>query len=76
MSVRFIAGEFIEQGEAPTTAHPDAHFVIFDTIRKELEQAVAAASQPTSFVPFATGAHAPAALQSKHVPHAPSEPAG
>jgi CDGSH-type Zn-finger protein len=31
----------IEQGEAPTTAHPDAHFVIFDTIRKEFEQAVA-----------------------------------
>src|SRR5262249_6642648 len=33
----------IEQGEAPTTAHPDAHFVIFDGIRKEFEQAVAAA---------------------------------
>jgi CDGSH-type Zn-finger protein len=33
----------IEQGEAPTTEHPDAHFVIFDTIRKEFEQAVAAA---------------------------------
>ncbi|HTV53699.1 MAG TPA: ferritin-like domain-containing protein [Terriglobia bacterium] len=34
----------IEQGEAPTTAHPDAHFVIFDTIRKEFEQAVSAAN--------------------------------
>ena len=35
----------IEQGEAPTTAHPDAHFVIFDAIRKEFEQAVAAANE-------------------------------
>jgi CDGSH-type Zn-finger protein len=34
----------IEQGEAPTAEHPDAHFVIFDTIRKEFEQAVAAAN--------------------------------
>jgi CDGSH-type Zn-finger protein len=34
----------IEQGEAPTTAHPEAHFVIFDTIRKQFEQAVAAAA--------------------------------
>ena len=34
----------IEQGEAPTTTHPDAHFVIFDTIRKEFEQAIAAAN--------------------------------
>ena len=30
----------IEQGEASTTAHPDAHFRIFDTIRKEYEDAV------------------------------------
>ena len=35
----------IEQGEAPTAAHPDAHFVIFDTIRREFEQAVAAAHE-------------------------------
>lgn len=33
----------IEQGEAPTAAHPDAHFVIFDTIRQEFQQAVAEA---------------------------------
>jgi CDGSH-type Zn-finger protein len=33
----------IEQGEAPSSAHPDAHFVVFDTIRKEFEQAVAEA---------------------------------
>ena len=25
----------IEQGEAPSVAHPDAHFVVFDTIRME-----------------------------------------
>jgi hypothetical protein len=31
----------VEQGEAPSSAHPDAHFVVFDTIRKELEDAVA-----------------------------------
>lgn len=33
----------IEQGEAPSSAHPDAHFVVFDTIRKEYEEAIAAA---------------------------------
>jgi CDGSH-type Zn-finger protein len=27
----------IEQGEAPTTEHPDAHFVVFDSIRQEYE---------------------------------------
>jgi CDGSH-type Zn-finger protein len=42
----------IEQGEAPTTAHPDAHFVIFDRIRKEFERAVAAAAATgTAFQP-------------------------
>ena len=42
----------IEQGEAPTETHPDAHFVIFDTIRKELEVAVAAAvANGTTFQP-------------------------
>lgn len=30
----------IEQGEAPSTAHPDAHFMVFDTIRREYEKAV------------------------------------
>ena len=25
----------IEQGEAPSSAHPDAHFVLFDKIRRE-----------------------------------------
>jgi CDGSH-type Zn-finger protein len=32
----------IEQGESPTAAHPEAHFVIFDAIRKEFVQAAAA----------------------------------
>jgi CDGSH-type Zn-finger protein len=29
----------IEQGEAPTSAHPDAHFMVFDAIRREYEAA-------------------------------------
>jgi hypothetical protein len=33
----------IEQGEAPSAAHPDAHFVVFDTIRKEYSREVASA---------------------------------
>jgi CDGSH-type Zn-finger protein len=33
----------VEQGEAPTSAHPDAHFVVFNTIRREYEAAVAEA---------------------------------
>jgi CDGSH-type Zn-finger protein len=42
----------IEQGEVPTAAHPDAHFVIFDTIRKEFAEAVAAAhANGTTFQP-------------------------
>jgi hypothetical protein len=43
-SARAAIEMIIEQGEAPTAAHPDAHFVIFDTIRHEFEQAVAAAT--------------------------------
>ncbi len=27
----------IEQGESPTAEHPDAHFMVFDTIRREYE---------------------------------------
>jgi len=34
----------VEQGEAPSAAHPDAHFVVFDEIRKEFEAAVAEAT--------------------------------
>ena len=35
----------VEQGEAPTTAHPDSHFQIFDTIRQELIDELAKAEQ-------------------------------
>jgi CDGSH-type Zn-finger protein len=41
----------VEQGEAPTSAHPDAHFVVFDTIRREYAAALAQAEQ--TGVPFA-----------------------
>jgi CDGSH-type Zn-finger protein len=42
----------IEQGEAPSSAHPDAHFVVFDTIRREFEDALAAAeASGTAFQP-------------------------
>jgi hypothetical protein len=40
----------VEQGEAPTAAHPDAHFVVFDTIRREYVDARAQAEQ--SGIPF------------------------
>ena len=33
----------IEQGESPTSEHPDAHFVVFDSIRKEYEDLCARA---------------------------------
>jgi len=33
----------IEQGEAPSATHPDAHFVVFDTIRKEYSREVESA---------------------------------
>ena len=35
----------IEQGESPTSEHPDAHFVVFDTIRKEFEDLTARAEE-------------------------------
>jgi CDGSH-type Zn-finger protein len=42
----------IEQGEAPSSAHPDAHFVVFDTIRKEFEETLAEAeSNGSGFEP-------------------------
>ena len=28
----------VEQGESPTSEHPDAHFVVFDSIRREYEE--------------------------------------
>ena len=43
----------VEQGEAPTREHPDAHFVVFDTIRREYEELTRrAASQKRTFAPF------------------------
>lgn len=33
----------VTQGEAPTSDHPDAHFAVFDTVRKQYEGALAAA---------------------------------
>jgi CDGSH-type Zn-finger protein len=41
----------VEQGEAPTAAHPDAHFVVFDTVRRQYADALAEAQR--TGVPFA-----------------------
>jgi CDGSH-type Zn-finger protein len=35
----------IEQGESPTSEHPDAHFVVFDSMRIEYEKFAAAAQR-------------------------------
>ena len=35
----------VEQGEAPKSDHPDAHFAVFDTIRREFERATADAEE-------------------------------
>jgi CDGSH-type Zn-finger protein len=43
----------VEQGESPTSEHPDAHFVVFDGIRREYEALSAkAASEGRRFEPF------------------------
>lgn len=34
-SARAGIGKIVEQGEAPSRDHPDAHFAVFDSIRKE-----------------------------------------
>jgi len=39
-SARAAIEMIVEQGEAPTAAHPDAHFEIFDRIRLEYREAV------------------------------------
>lgn len=42
----------VEQGEAPPTAHPDAHFFVLDRIRTEYEQALRKArGSGTEFAP-------------------------
>ena len=40
----------IEQGEAPTSDHPDAHFWIFDKVRRQYAEALAQAEQ--TGIPF------------------------
>lgn len=40
----------VEQGEAPTSAHPDAHFVVFDTVRRQYAEALAEAER--TGIPF------------------------
>jgi CDGSH-type Zn-finger protein len=43
----------VEQGESPTSEHPDAHFVVFDSIRREYEAlSVKAAQERRAFEPF------------------------
>jgi CDGSH-type Zn-finger protein len=43
----------VSQGEAPTTEHPDAHFYVFDGIRREYETLTAKALQEgRNFEPF------------------------
>jgi len=37
-SARRAIEMIVEQGESPTEEHPDAHFVVFDTIRREYEE--------------------------------------
>jgi CDGSH-type Zn-finger protein len=51
-SARAAIEMIVEQGEAPTTDHPDAHFAVFDTIRKQYESGIAdAAKEGTVFDP-------------------------
>jgi len=40
----------VEQGEAPTALHPDAHFVVFDTVRRAYTEALAEAER--TGIPF------------------------
>ncbi len=40
----------VEQGEAPTSAHPDAHFWVFDNVRTQYAEAMAQAEQ--TGIPF------------------------
>ncbi|HXT36696.1 MAG TPA: CDGSH iron-sulfur domain-containing protein, partial [Chloroflexota bacterium] len=40
----------VEQGEAPTSAHPDAHFMVFDTVRRQYAEALAEAER--TGIPF------------------------
>jgi CDGSH-type Zn-finger protein len=52
-SARKAIEMIVEQGESPTTEHPDAHFVVFDGIRREYEAlSLKAALEGRSFEPF------------------------
>ncbi|MBV8373871.1 MAG: hypothetical protein JO302_00020, partial [Candidatus Eremiobacteraeota bacterium] len=52
-SARKAIEMIVEQGESPTTEHPDAHFVVFDTIRREYETLTAkATAEGRAFEPF------------------------
>ncbi|HEV3154546.1 MAG TPA: ferritin-like domain-containing protein [Candidatus Baltobacteraceae bacterium] len=44
-SARKAVDMIIEQGESPTSEHPDAHFVVFDRIRREYADFTARAAQ-------------------------------
>lgn len=50
-SARAAITMIVEQGEAPTAEHPDAHFAVFDTIRKQHAGALAAAGTNSVFDP-------------------------
>jgi CDGSH-type Zn-finger protein len=52
-SARKAIEMIVEQGESPTSEHPDAHFVVFDTIRREYEALTALAkAEGRAFDPF------------------------
>ena len=52
-SARRAIEMIVEQGESPTTHHPDAHFVVFNAIRREYEALTAAAAEEgRRFEPF------------------------
>lgn len=52
-SARKAIEMIVEQGESPTSEHPDAHFVVFDAIRREYEAlSTKAAQEGRRFEPF------------------------
>ncbi|MGB6600108.1 MAG: ferritin-like domain-containing protein [Candidatus Cybelea sp.] len=52
-SARKAIEMIVEQGESPTSEHPDAHFSVFDSIRREYETLVARAqTEGRRFEPF------------------------
>jgi CDGSH-type Zn-finger protein len=52
-SARKAIEMIVEQGESPSAEHPDAHFVVFDGIRREHEAlSLKAAAEGRAFEPF------------------------